>query len=74
MIILIKINGAMTTKTILKIALVPIWIAFILFAIQYIFGLISEPNTISVIIGIVLLSILLLITLIIFKKIYFTHE
>ena len=64
----------MTTKTILKIALVPIWIAFILFAIQYIFGLISEPNSFSVIVGIVLLCLLVFVTLIIIKKIYFTHE
>lgn len=64
----------MSNKTILKIAFVPIWLMFILFAIQYIFGLISEPNTLSVIIGIVLLSILILITLIIFKKIYLTNE
>lgn len=64
----------MSNKTILKIAFVPIWLMFILFAIQYIFGLISEPNTLSVIIGVVLLSLLIVITLIIFKKIYFTNE
>lgn len=64
----------MTTKTILKIALVPIWIAFLLFAIQYIFGLISEPDTLSVVIGVVLLCFLILITLIILNKIYFKNE
>lgn len=64
----------MSNKTILKIAFVPIWLVFILFAIQYIFGLISEPNTLHVVIGVVLLSILIFTTLIIFKKIYFTNE
>lgn len=64
----------MSNKTILKIAFVPIWLVFILFAIQYIFGLISEPNTLHVGIGVVLLSILIFTTLIIFKKIYFTNE
>lgn len=64
----------MSNKTILKIAFVPIWLLFILFAIQYIFGLISEPNTLHVVIGVVLLSILSFTTLIIFKKIYFTNE
>ena len=64
----------MSNKTIFKIAFVPIWLLFILFAIQYIFGLISEPNTLHVVIGVVLLSILIFTTLIIFKKIYFTNE
>lgn len=64
----------MSTKTILKIAFVPIWLAFLLFAIQYIFGLISEPDTLSVFIGVFLFSLLIIITLIIFKKIYFTNE
>lgn len=64
----------MSNKTILKIAFVPIWLLFILYAIQYIFGLISEPNTWHVIIGVVLLSLLIFITLIIFKKIYLTNE
>ena len=64
----------MSNKTILKISFVPIWLLFILFAIQYIFGLISEPNTLHVVIGVVLLSILIFTTLIIFKKIYFTNE
>ncbi len=64
----------MSNKTILKIAFVPIWLLFILFAIQYIFGLISEPNTLHVVIDVVLLSILIFTTLIIFKKIYFTNE
>lgn len=64
----------MTNKNLLKIALVPIWIAFLLFAIQYIFGLISEPDTISVIVGVVLLALLIFVTLIILKKLYFTNE
>ncbi|RLZ10685.1 hypothetical protein EAH69_05950 [Faecalibacter macacae] len=64
----------MSNKTIFKIAFVPIWLLFILFAIQYIFGLISEPDSIKVAIGVVLLSCLILITLLIFKKIYFNHE
>lgn len=74
MIILRKIESLMTNKTLLKIALVPIWIAFLLFAIQYIFGLISEPDTISVIIGVVLLALLIFITLIFIKKIYLNNE
>ncbi|HEY4540596.1 MAG TPA: hypothetical protein VIG94_11395 [Faecalibacter sp.] len=64
----------MSNKTLLKIALVPVWIAFLLFAIQYIFGLISEPNTLSVIGGVLLLALLIFITLLLLKKIYFTHE
>lgn len=64
----------MNNKTLFKIALVPIWIAFLLFAIQYIFGLISRPDTLSVFIGVILLCLLIFITLIIFKKIYFTNE
>lgn len=63
----------MSFKTILKIAFVPIWLFFLLFAIQYIFGLISEPNTGSVILGVFLLSLLILVTLITFKKIYFSN-
>jgi len=64
----------MSNKTILKIAFVPIWFAFLLFAIQYIFGLISQPNTISVLLGVFLLSALIVVTLIIIRNIYFTHE
>lgn len=61
----------MDTKTIFKIAFVPIWILFLLFAIQYIFGLISEPNSTHVFIGVILLSLLIGITLWIFNKLYY---
>ena len=60
----------MSNKTILKIALVPIWLLSVLFSLQYIFGLISEPNTGHVILGVVLLSLLIGLSLFIFNKIY----
>ena len=60
----------MSNKTILKIALVPIWLLSVLFSLQYIFGLISEPNTGHVILGVVLLSLLIGLSLLIFNKIY----
>lgn len=61
----------MKNTTMLKIALVPIWLLLMMFLIQYIFGLISEPNTLHVILGFVLLSIVLLINLILINKLYF---
>lgn len=64
----------MTIKTILKIAFIPIWFVFLLFAIQFIFGLISEPNTLHVVYGILLLSVLIFTTLLLFKKLFFTYE
>ena len=60
----------MSNKTIFKIAFVPIWLLFFLFAIQYIFGLISEPNTAHVVLGVELLSLLIGVSLIVFNKIY----
>lgn len=73
MISLTKVKK-MTIKTILKISFVPIWSVFLLFAIQYIFGLISEPNTLHLIYGILLLSVLIFTTLLFIKKLYFTYE
>ena len=61
----------MENKTIIKIALVPIWLLLMMFLIQYTFGLISEPNTLHVIIGFVLLSILIFLNLILINKLYF---
>lgn len=64
----------MSVKTILKIALVPIWILFFMFAIQYIFGLISEPNTLHVFYGVVLLCLLIGFSLFLIFKIYLKDE
>lgn len=64
----------MTTKTILKIALVPIWLLITLFSLQYIFGLISEPNTSHVILGVILLSAFIACSLILFNKICLKNE
>jgi len=64
----------MKIKSIIKIALVPIWLLILLFSIQYIFGLISEPSDVSVILGILLLGIFIFVSILIFKKIYCTHE
>ncbi|WLD23570.1 hypothetical protein NU10_12805 [Flavobacterium dauae] len=64
----------MSIKTILKIALVPIWLLFFLFAIQYIFGLISEPNSLHVFYGVVLLCLLIGVTLFLIFKMYLKDE
>jgi hypothetical protein len=64
----------MTLKDALKIALVPILLAVILFAVQVIFGWLSQPSTTMVIVGIISISLLILAVYFIIKKIYFTNE
>lgn len=64
----------MSLKTILQIALVPIWILFLMFAIQFIFGLLTAPSSVSVAIGILLLSVLIIVSLYLFKKIYLEND
>lgn len=64
----------MNYPNILRIALVPLLLAGILFAMQWIFGLISKPDDQSVLLGVVSLSLLILISFFIIKKIYFNHE
>ncbi|MBS1573386.1 MAG: hypothetical protein JST62_13400 [Bacteroidetes bacterium] len=64
----------MTLKDALKIAIVPILLAMILFAVQVIFGWLSQPSTTMVIVGIISLSLLILAVYFIIKKIYLTNE
>ena len=64
----------MSNQTVLKISLVPIWILFLLASVEYIFGLISEPDTPHVIMGVLLLCVLIGSTLILFNKIYLKNE
>ena len=64
----------MNIKFMLKVALVPIIIAVFLFLLQTIFGWLSAPDNNAVIMGVVSLSLLILATYFIIKKIYFTNE
>lgn len=64
----------MNPKFIFKIILVPILIALFLYALQIIFGLLSAADNSSVSIGVISLSLLILVTYFIIKKIYFTNE
>lgn len=58
----------MKTK-ILLIALVPICLALILLAVNYIFGLLSAPSNTDVVLGVVLLSLLIFVIIVALKKI-----
>ncbi len=64
----------MSANSIFKIALVPILLALFLYALQIIFGWLSEADNNSVILGVVSLSLLFVSTYFIIKKIYFTNE
>lgn len=64
----------MSTKSIFKLAIMPILLLILMISVEYIFALISEPNTSHVVLGVVLLSVLVGGTLYIVKKIYLKDE
>ena len=64
----------MQLKKIITLSLLPIWLVAALYVVELAFGLISEPNSLHVFYGVLIICVLIAVTLLVANKLDFTNN